>query len=539
MSIAKVILSLCTFSIIIFLNVAAGLAQGPVVQGPPPPATPAFAPGEIVVKFQPNVGRLGAQSSLRAEGLRLLETAPGDGLLRVQVTPGREAQAIADLLARGDVEYATFNYHIEALGDPNDLYYNSQWALNNTGQTGGTPDADINAPEAWNLHTGSSSVVIAVIDTGVDLDHPDLAAKITSGSQAGYNYITPGSPPDDDNNHGSHVAGIAAASTNNGIGIAGVSWGAEIMPLKILDSAGSGGTYNLSLAIKYAADHGAKVINMSLGGGCGSGWPDVEEAVNYAVSKGVVLVAASGNVGSSTVYCPAAINGVIAVGATDSGDVRAYYSNYGLALDVVAPGSSIYSTIPGGYGYKSGTSMASPHVAGLAALLRSFAPSLTPDQVQSIIQNTTDDLGVAGWDQYYGYGRINAWHALETIILQPSPAQPVLLLGDNQPSTSGVVRIITTNSEDINWTAAISPTVDWLQLSPPAMGTVSAASTDQYVVLNATLTTSLPTYGVYTATLVLTGTTASGVAVGPITTEVRVQYVEKVYGYYMPFIFED
>lgn len=530
MPIAKITLSFCAFFTIIFLNVASGLAQGPVVQGPPPTATPAFAPGEIIVKFQPNVGRLGAQSSLRAEGLRLLEVAPGGNLLRVKVTPGQEAQAIADLLARGDVEYATFNYHIEALVDPDDpdYYYGSQWALHK-----------INAPEAWNIHTGSSSVVIAVIDTGVDLDHPDIAAKITSGSQAGYNYITPGSPPDDDNSHGTHVAGIAAASSNNGLGIAGVSWGAKIMPLKILDSAGNGGTYNLSLAIKYAADNGAKVINMSLGGSCGSGWPDVEEAVNYALSKGVIMVAASGNAGISTVYCPAAINGVIAVGATDSSDVRAYYSNYGSALDVVAPGSSIYSTLPGGYGYKNGTSMATPHVAGLAALLLSLAPSLTPDQVQSVVQNTADDLGVAGWDQYYGYGRINAWRALEIVTLQPFPAQPFLLLGDNQPSTSSMVQIVTASPENINWTAAISPTVDWLQPSPPAMGTVSAASTDQYVVLNATLTPSLPTYGVYTTTLVLTGTTTSGTTIGPISTEVRVQYVEKVYIYYMPLFFKN
>jgi subtilisin family serine protease len=388
-------------------------------------------------------------------------------------------------------------------------------------------------------------VIVAIIDTGVDLDHPDLVAKITSGSEVGYNYVSPGSPPNDDSslNHGTHVAGIAAASSNNGKGIAGVSWGARIMPLKVLDSSGNGSTYNLSLAIRYAADHGARVINMSLGGGCGLGWPDVEDAVNYALGKGAVLVAASGNNYSTPVLCPAAINGVIAVGATDSSDNRPSFSTYGSALAVAAPGSSIYSTIidsnPAGlgtYGYLSGTSMATPHVAGLAALLWSFAPSLSNSQVRNTIQTTTDDLGTAGWDQYYGYGRINARRALEAVALQTSPAQPFLFVADNLSSASSNVQVTTLSPETITWSASISPTVSWLSLTPPASGQVLATSSDQFIILNATIP-SPGNYGLYTANLVMTGTLSStGAQIGPIVIQVDLQYIPEAHIYYLPLI---
>lgn len=511
------------------LGIAPGLAQGPVVQGPPPVETPVIVPGEIIVKFQADVGQLGAQNSLRAEGLRPLEVSPETGLMRVEVKPGQETQAINELLARGDVAYATYNYEIHALGDPNDPFYSSQWALKNA------QDHDIDAPEAWNLHTGGSSVTIAVIDTGVDLDHPDLQAKIVSGKD----YVNNDNLADDDNGHGTHVAGIAAASGNNGIGIAGVNWGAKVMPLKVLNHIGNGSTYNLALAIKYAANNGAKVINMSLGASCGSGWPDVGDAVNYALGKGVLLVAASGNNYSTPVMCPAAINGVMAVGATDSNDLRASYSTYGAALDVAAPGSGIYSTYyGGGYASLSGTSMATPHVAGLAALLWSFAPDMTYSEVETLIGQTADDLGSVGWDQYYGHGRINAQRALERIALQPVPAQPLLFIDDNMSLVSSQVQITTGSPEIITWSAAISPTVPWLNLSPPAAGSVSSSSTNQSITLNAT-NPSPGNYGLYTATLILTGTSGSGGTVGPVTAPVQLYYVPKVNIYYFPLFLKN
>jgi thermitase len=522
------------------LAITPGLAQNPSSQPPPPD----IIPGEIVVKFQPNVGRLGVQNSLRAEGLSPLEVSPDTGAVRVQVEPGQEAQTIAELQARGDVVYATYNYEIKALRDPNDPLYTSQWSLKHF------LDHDIDAPEAWDLYTGSGNIVIAVIDSGVDLNHPDLQAKIVGG----YDYVNGDSSANDDFGHGTHVAGIAAASTNNGIGIAGVSWGAKIMPLKVLNAFGNGSTFDLAQAIKDAADNGAKVINMSLGGSCGSGWPNVETAVNYALSKGVVLVAASGNNSSTPVLCPAAINGVMAVGATNADDQRASYSTYGAALDVAAPGDAIYSTYPGGgYTTMSGTSMATPHVAGLAALLWSYAPALSNSQVRNIIEMSADDLipsspdacavnnpgyiDKTGWDPCFGFGRINARRALERVALQIVPSRPFLLIGDNTPLVSSNVQVVTANPETISWSAIISPTVSWLTLSPPAAGAVSATSSNQFIQIKAT-NPSPGNYGLYTATLVLNGVTASGSAFGPSTTQVQLLYVPKVHTYYFPLMFK-
>ena len=526
MLVIKSIFRLSLFLIIILTIATPGLAQGPLPQTHP--TSPAFAPGEIIVKFQPHVGLLGAQSSLRVEGLRPLKTSLRSGIIRIQVPPGQEAETVTRLMARGDVEYASLNYIIEAFGDPNDPEYWRQWALKQP------QDHDIDAPEAWNIFTGGSNITIAIIDTGVDLDHPDLQAKIVPG----YDFVNSDTVPDDDHGHGTHVAGIAAASSNNSTGIAGVSWGARIMPLKVLNSAGTGGIDDLAEAIRYAADNGAQIINMSLGGGCGSGWSGVEDAVNYALSKGVLLVAASGNNGISSISCPAALNGVMAVGATTSDDQRASYSNYGSELDVVAPGgtfgSSIYSTYWGG-GYTSmyGTSMATPHVAGLAALIWSFIPSYSSNQVRSAIQNSTDDLGDAGWDQYFGYGRINAWQAMESVSLLTSPGELILLLDDETDSAAGNIQVTTANPETINWTATISPMVTWLELTPPSSGVVTAASPNTIPVL---ATTNGITYATHTATVVITGTTPGGEQLGPNITQVKLHYVPKIYRYRLPII---
>ena len=257
-------------------------------------------------------------------------------------------------------------------------------------------------------------------------------------------------------------------------------------------------------------------------------------------------MAASGNNYSTPVLCPAAINGVIAVGATDSSDNRPSYSTYGSALAVAAPGSSIYSTIidsnpagSGTYGDLSGTSMATPHVAGLAALLWSFAPSLSNSQVRNTIQTTTDDLGTAGWDQYYGYGRINVRRALEAVALQTSPAQPFLLVADNLSSASSNVQVTTLSPETITWSASISPTVSWLSLTPPASGQVLATSSDQFIILNATIP-SPGNYGLYTANLVMTGTFSStGAQIGPTVTQVDLHYIEELHTYHLPLIFKN
>ncbi len=281
---------------------------------------------------------------------------------------------------------------------PNDTYYSSQWGL-----------SKVRAPEAWALSKGGG-VLIAVLDSGTDYNHPDLAGKVRTDID--YDYINKDSDAMDDHGHGTHVSGIAAAATNNGLGVAGLGWDATILPLKVMNNKGEGSTAELIPAIYYAADTGAKVINMSLGGyySCLS---TLQDAVNYAYSRGVLLVAAAGNNGQNQTIFPANCTHVLGVAATTSLDTRAYFSNYGSHVSVAAPGTSIYSTIRGGgYDYMQGTSMSTPFVAGLAALVYARFPTYTPDQVASAILDTAQDLGSAGWDAEYGCGRIDALKAL-------------------------------------------------------------------------------------------------------------------------------
>jgi len=287
---------------------------------------------------------------------------------------------------------------------PNDTYWSSQWSL-----------PQIQAPDAWEINTGSTSVVIAVIDTGVDLAHPDLDDKIVPG----HDFVNDDDDPQDDFGHGTHVSGIAAAETNNRLGVAGISWGARIMPVKVLDYSGTGTYYDVADGIVWAADQGAHILNMSLGGPQPSSV--LEDAVNYAWDKGAVLVAAAGNDGTNWPIYPAAYQNVIAVAATDRNDQPAYFSNYGHYIGVAAPGVDILSTFPDGYLSWQGTSMASPHVAGLAALVFSVDESQTNAAVRQRIEQTADDLGSPGWDEYYGYGRINSYRALSGAPPAPTP----------------------------------------------------------------------------------------------------------------------
>lgn len=291
---------------------------------------------------------------------------------------------------------ATHNFPSPIL--PNDPHYDKQWALEK-----------VDAPRAWNYATGEN-ILIAILDTGTDLDHPDLADKVRTDIDK--DYINDDDEADDDEGHGTHVSGIAAATTNNGIGIAGLGWETMLLPIKVISADNEGDSVDLAEAIHYATDRGADVINMSLGGpeACPA---EVQEAANYAYAKGVVLVAAAGNNGDNTEDFPANCTHVLGIAATNSTDNRSSYSNYGNHVSIAAPGSNIYSTqMGGGYGYKSGTSMSTPYAAGLAALLRARFPSYTPDQVASAILDNAEDLGATGWDEYYGCGRINAFQAL-------------------------------------------------------------------------------------------------------------------------------
>jgi type VII secretion-associated serine protease mycosin len=282
---------------------------------------------------------------------------------------------------------------------PNDtLYSEYQWNL-----------PEIATENGWKISKGSADVVVAVLDTGVQADHPDLKGRLVQG----VNIVDPSSPPEDDVGHGTHVAGIIAAEVDNNEGVAGMTWFTKIMPVKVLDSSGAGSTYSVAEGIIWATDHGAKVINMSLGNYAEAEF--LHDALKYAYERGVVLVAASGNDNTDRPGYPAAYPEVIAVSATDADESRAEYSNYGDYIDVAAPGTSIPSTYPGSrYAALSGTSMASPHVAALASLVRTANAGLTNAEVMELLRRTAKDLGQSGKDNDFGYGQIDVQTALQT-----------------------------------------------------------------------------------------------------------------------------
>jgi type VII secretion-associated serine protease mycosin len=309
---------------------------------------------------------------------------------------------------------------------PNDPLFEGQWGLHNMGQIPGMQqDADIDAPEAWTYATGSRDVIVAVLDTGVDLSHPEFSGRLV----AGWDYANEDNDPSDDHGHGTHVAGIAAAAGNNGIGVAGTAWNVRIMPLKVLNSEGKGNYSMMINAINYAINNGARVINMSLVGTSDS--QALQDAVTTAYDNGVLVVAAAGNCGGQDYKevegCdyqdqpkyPAAHSNVLAVASTTPEDRQSSFSNQGWYVDVAAPGTSILSTgwtgnsgCEDGYCFMSGTSMATPFVAGVAALVYSRYPHYSADQVAQAIMQNVDDLGVPGWDELYGWGRMNAFASL-------------------------------------------------------------------------------------------------------------------------------
>lgn len=310
---------------------------------------------------------------------------------------------------------------------PNDLLFSEyQWNL---------PVIETN--RGWDISKGSEDVIIAVIDTGVDLAHTDLDGQLVEG----YNIVDKEAKPQDDVGHGTHVAGIIAALVNNGEGVAGVSWYNKIMPVKALDGTGSGTTYAVAEGIIWATDHGAKVINMSLGNYADSQF--LHDAVKYAYDRDVVLVAASGNDNTERPGYPAAYPEVLAVAAIDADQKRAEYSNYGDYIDVSAPGTNIASTFPGNqYAALSGTSMASPHAAAMAGLIRSLNPELTNQEVMDLMINHAVDLGDKGKDKYYGHGQIDIFQSLKAVgnsevPLQMWPSQALRHLEDELRKLGG------------------------------------------------------------------------------------------------------
>lgn len=321
-------------------------------------------------------------------------------------------ELIAYFNKRSDVQFAEPNYLLLPNATPNDtLYPRYQWNM-----------PAINMEKAWDISKGRADVVIAVIDTGIDLKHPEFQGKLAPG----YNVLNKTNRPQDDNGHGTHVSGIIAANTNNGEGIAGIAWNNKIMPIKGIGSDGSGSSFDIAQGIIWATDHGAKVINMSVGNYHPSNV--LHDAIKYAFRKNVVMVAASGNDHTSQPSFPAAYPEVLSVAAVDWNGQQAEFSNFGSYIDVAAPGVDIASTYTqSDYASLSGTSMACPHVAGLAGLIRSLNPDLSNTEVMKIMRNATRDAGPLGWDHNYGYGIIDVPYALHLAGVQmqnatrPSP----------------------------------------------------------------------------------------------------------------------
>ena len=336
--------------------------------------------------------------------------------------------AIKEYESNPDVLYAEPDYEISVIPDqtgpviqdsrstailstPDDARFSEQWDFNNLGQSGGTPDADIDAPEAWDISTGSHTVIVAVPDTGVFYNHEDLSSNIWTNTKEipgngidddlngyvddvhGWDFVNNDNDPSDDVNHGTHCAGTIGATGNNAIGVAGVNWRVKIMPLKILNSSGYGNTSDAIKAFEYARVNGAAVISNSWGR------EPYSQAMKDAIDESpAVVVFAAGNDGNNTDVTPHYPSSytspnIISVAATDNRDSLASFSNYGTnSVDLAAPGANILSTnmFAGSYAFKSGTSMAAPHVAGVAALIKSMNQSLTPAEIKKIILDTVD-----------------------------------------------------------------------------------------------------------------------------------------------------
>lgn len=405
------------------------------VMGPRPRQTTErssrFRPDTVIVKFSEQYTEEDRNSVLDAYGCSIDQTCEPDRFHRVTIPQEEMPEQMVSLLgAEKAVEYAELDYYAGIYLVPDDPYFSPyQWNFAND-VTGG-----IDMEAAWNLETGDPNVIVAVLDTGIAYEDyrgfmqaPDLAQTLFV---PGYDFVNDDAHPNDDQGHGTHITGTLAQSTNNDKGVAGIAYGCSIMPVKVLAEDGVGDYFDIARAIYFATDHGARVINMSLGS------PDpsttIKEAMAYAYGQGVTIVCAAGNEfeeGNAPSYPAAYDDYCIAVGAVRYDDTRSYYSNTGSYIDVVAPGGDLlvdqngdgypdgilqqtFTIDPSDFGYYffQGTSSATPHVSGVAALLVSHGVT-DPNAVRAAIEGTARDVGPVGWDEQYGWGVVDAYAAL-------------------------------------------------------------------------------------------------------------------------------
>ena len=409
---------------------------------PGEPAAADWIEGRALVKFAADTPR-DEQAAIRAEaGATVVDTLAPIGVELWELASLSTEEAVAELTGDDALVFIEPDYLVEvAASAPNDYRFGDQWALHNDGLSGGTADADIDAPEAWDVTT-SAGAVIAILDTGIDLGHVNLAANLwvnpaeASGAPGvdddgngfiddvnGYDFAYGDGDPTDVYGHGTHVAGIAAAAGDDGVGTAGVAWSGELMAVKVLGDYGGGSSSTIAKGILYAVDNGARVLNASYGSYSGS--QTQHDAIEYAGQHGALFVAAAGNDEQDidvTPFYPAAfrLDNIISMTSTDSDDDQT--DNYGaVSVDLGAPGRNILSTVPGdAYGSMWGTSMAAPHVSGAAALAWAVRPSLTAVEVKQAILDATDPLpGLQGIT--VSGGRLNLANLLWGLSCQAPP----------------------------------------------------------------------------------------------------------------------
>jgi thermitase len=403
---------------------AAVIASLLVCEAPLLAAAPELGEIQLLVKPKPGAPEVALHALLSAAGAREHDTI--DALnVRVIRVPEHAVEGLINALERSPrIEYVEHDPIATTLATPNDPHFmtGNQWYL-----------SKIEAPAAWRSTTGSSEVVVAVLDTGVLASHPDMAGKVIPG----YDFVNNDGDPTDDNGHGTSVAGLISAATHNSEGMAAVTWRSPVLAVKVLGSNGSGSYSTVSQGITWATDQGARIINLSLGGISSS--RTLQDAVNYAWDRKVVIIAAAGNNGDDKPFFPAACNNVVAVSATDSTDQRPSWSNFGGYVDVSAPGVSVL-TLSGSSGYSTwnGTSYASPVAAGVVALMAAANPNFSNALLVETLLGSCDDIGDAGYDVYYGHGRVNARRAVAAVS-PPPPADTTAPIVTIDPPAAGAV----------------------------------------------------------------------------------------------------
>jgi thermitase len=392
------------------------------------PPVPDHIPGRLLVQHRAGADLAGDEVVLKNANAKVVKRLEALRISVLSLPEPAVEQISKHLKNTGKFTFVEQDFTARGAILSNDPSAASQWHL-----------TKIDAPSAWNISTGSTSVPIAVVDSGVDGSHPDLAGKIIPG----WNFLGGNSDTSDVLGHGTAVAGVAGAATDNGMGVAGVGWRNPIMPLVVLNASDYAAYSDVANAIIYAADHGIRIINVSI---CGTAASSIlQSAVDYAWNKGSLVFAAAGNSATSALTYPAACARAIAVSSTEKTDTLSSFSNYGSWISLSAPGNYILTTKMGGtYSQWYGTSFASPIAAGVAALALSVRPAMDRDTLLQILEQNADDLGSPGFDSSFGWGRVNAYKAVAAAAaISSDVSAPTVTIAAPSPNTivSGMVSL--------------------------------------------------------------------------------------------------